>query len=149
VAHAPWSLARRSVDGADPQRRDIEAAIALHQSDTVIIHDFVHALEYLRKAAHCLYESGSSQAEDWVQKHAVALPVCSLAQGTSPASDPIANVTLGRCHDSSAERSTFASGLPLRSKTSTRGASMPSDGLFGNFKRQKLVTLFECFDNLF
>jgi len=61
------------IDGADPQRRDIEAAIALHRSDTVIIHDFVHALEYLWKAAHCLYEPGSSQAEDWVQKHAVAL----------------------------------------------------------------------------
>jgi len=33
----------------------------------------VHALEYLWKAAYCLYEPGSSQAEDWVHKHAVAL----------------------------------------------------------------------------
>ena len=61
------------IDGADPQRRDVEAAITRHRSDTVIIQDFVHALEYLWKAAYCLYESGSSQAEDWVRQHAVAL----------------------------------------------------------------------------
>ena len=61
------------IDGADPQRRDVDAAIARHRSDTVIIQDFVHALEYLWKAAYCLYATGSSQAEDWVQKHAVAL----------------------------------------------------------------------------
>ena len=61
------------LDGADPQRIAVEAAIARHRSDTVIIHDFVHALEYLWKAAYCLYEPGSSQAEDWVHKHAVAL----------------------------------------------------------------------------
>ena len=61
------------IDGADPQRRDIETAIASHRSDTVIIHDFVHALEYLWKAAYCLYEPGSSQAEDWVHKQAMSL----------------------------------------------------------------------------
>jgi hypothetical protein len=61
------------IDGSDPQRRDIEVAIAHHRSDTVIIHDFVHALEYLWKAAYCLYEPGPAQAEDWVKKHAVAL----------------------------------------------------------------------------
>ena len=61
------------LDGADPQRIAVEAAIARYRSNTVIIHDFVHALEYLWKAAYCLYPPGSSQAEDWVHKHAVAL----------------------------------------------------------------------------
>ena len=54
------------LDGADPQRIAVEAAIARHRSNTVIIHDFVHALEYLWKAAYCLYRPGSSQAEDRV-----------------------------------------------------------------------------------
>jgi hypothetical protein len=61
------------IDGADPQRRDVEAAIARHRSDTVIIQDFVHALEYLWKAAYCLYEPRSLEAQNWVRKHAVAL----------------------------------------------------------------------------
>ena len=61
------------LDGAEPQRIAVEAAIARHRSDTVIIQDFVHALEYLWKAAYCLYAPGSSQAEDWVHKHAMAL----------------------------------------------------------------------------
>ena len=61
------------IDGADPQRRDVDAAIARHRSDTVIIQDFVHVLEYLWKAVYCLYEPGSLQAQDWVRKHAVAL----------------------------------------------------------------------------
>ena len=61
------------LDGAEPQRIAVEAAIARHRSDTVIIQDFVHALEYLWKAVYCLYEPGTLQAEDWVHKHAFAL----------------------------------------------------------------------------
>ncbi len=32
----------------------------------MIIMDFIHVLEYLWKAAYCLYEKGSEAAESWV-----------------------------------------------------------------------------------
>lgn len=61
------------VDGQETQLKDVGAAIARHRADTVVIQDFVHALEYLWKAAYCFYADGSEEAEAWVMEHALAL----------------------------------------------------------------------------
>ena len=61
------------VDGQETQLGEVEAAIARHRPDTVVIQDFVHALEYLWKAAYCFYADGSEEAEAWVMEHALAL----------------------------------------------------------------------------
>jgi hypothetical protein len=61
------------VDGQEAQLGEVEMAIATHRADTVVIQDFVHALEYLWKAAYCFYADGTEKAEAWVQAHALAL----------------------------------------------------------------------------
>jgi len=61
------------VDGQEAQLREVEAAIARHRTDVVIIQDFVHALEYLWKAAYCFHADGTEEAETWVMAHALAL----------------------------------------------------------------------------
>ena len=61
------------VDGQETQLGEVEAAMARHRADTVIIQDFVHALEYLWKAAYCFHAAGTAEAEAWVQAHALAL----------------------------------------------------------------------------
>jgi hypothetical protein len=61
------------VDGQETQLGEVESAIARHRSDTVVIQDFVHALEYLWKAAYCFHADGTEEAEAWVQAHALAL----------------------------------------------------------------------------
>jgi hypothetical protein len=61
------------VDGQEAQLAEVERAIATHRADTVVIQDFVHALEYLWKAAYCFHADGTEEAEAWVQAHALAL----------------------------------------------------------------------------
>lgn len=61
------------VDGQEAQLGEVEMAIATHRVDTVVIQDFVHALEYLWKAAYCFHADGTEEAEAWVQAHALAL----------------------------------------------------------------------------
>ena len=61
------------VDGQETQLEEVEAAIKRHRTDTVVIQDFVHVLEYLWKAAYCFYDDGTEEAEAWVQAHALAL----------------------------------------------------------------------------
>jgi hypothetical protein len=61
------------VDGQEAQLAKVDAAIAKHRPDTIIIQDFIHALEYLWKAAHCLYLPGTKEAEEWVMDHALDL----------------------------------------------------------------------------
>ena len=61
------------VDGQEAQLGEVEMAIATHRADTVVIQDFVHALEYLWKAAYCFHADGTEKAEAWVQAHALAL----------------------------------------------------------------------------
>jgi hypothetical protein len=61
------------VDGQEAQLREVAAAIARHRADVVVIQDFVHALEYLWKAAYCFHEDGTCEAEAWVLEHALAL----------------------------------------------------------------------------
>jgi hypothetical protein len=72
------------VDGQEAQLREVEAAIARHRTDVVVIQDFVHALEYLWKAAYCFHADGTEAAEAWVMGHALALlqgKVSDLAAG--------------------------------------------------------------------
>ena len=61
------------VDGQEAQREEIAAAIARHRKDTGVIQDFVHALEYLWKAAYCFHADGTEAAEAWVLEHTLAL----------------------------------------------------------------------------
>jgi hypothetical protein len=61
------------VDGLEAQLGEVDAAIARHRADTVVIQDFVHVLEYLWKAAYCFHADGTEEAEAWVQAHALAL----------------------------------------------------------------------------
>jgi hypothetical protein len=61
------------VDGQEAQLGEVEMAIATHRADTVVIQDFVHALEYLWKAAYCFHADGTEEAEAWVQAYALAL----------------------------------------------------------------------------
>ncbi len=61
------------VDGQEAQQREVEAAIARHRTDVVVIQDFVHVLEYLWKAAYCFHADGTSEAEAWVLERAYAL----------------------------------------------------------------------------
>jgi hypothetical protein len=61
------------VDGQEMQLRDVQAAIARYRSDVVVIQDFIHALEYLWKAAYCFHPPGTEEAEKWVREHALAL----------------------------------------------------------------------------
>jgi hypothetical protein len=61
------------VDGQETQRGEVETAMARHRADVVVIQDFVHALEYLWKAAYCFHADGTEEAEAWVQAHALAL----------------------------------------------------------------------------
>lgn len=61
------------VDGQETQLGEVEAAMKRHRTDTMVIQDFVHVLEYLWKAAYCFYDDGTEEAEAWVQAHALAL----------------------------------------------------------------------------
>ena len=61
------------VDGQEAQQREVEAAIARHRTDVVVIQDFVHVLEYLWKAAYCFHADGTPEAETWVLERAYAL----------------------------------------------------------------------------
>jgi hypothetical protein len=61
------------VDGQEAQQREVEAAMARHRTDVVVIQDFVHVLEYLWKAAYCFHADGTQEAETWVLERAYAL----------------------------------------------------------------------------
>jgi hypothetical protein len=61
------------VDGQEAQQREVEAAIARHRTDFVVIQDFVHVFEYLWKAAYCFHAEGTQEDETWVLERAYAL----------------------------------------------------------------------------
>jgi hypothetical protein len=61
------------VDGQEAQQREVEAAMARHRTDVVVIQDFVHVLEYLWKAAYGFHDDGTQEAETWVLERAYAL----------------------------------------------------------------------------
>lgn len=67
----PWPIL---IDGHEQQLKNIESCIEKYQlSNTVIILDFIHVLEYLWKAAYCFEKEGSQQAENWVGKRALKI----------------------------------------------------------------------------
>jgi hypothetical protein len=61
------------VDGQEEQLRQVYAAANRDGSRVTVIQDFFHVLEYLWKAAWCLFEEGSTGAEEWVQRHAIEI----------------------------------------------------------------------------
>jgi hypothetical protein len=57
------------VDGQLQQIKLIQSALKQHQlTGAVLVLDLVHVIEYLWKAAYCLNEEGSPEAEAWVEK---------------------------------------------------------------------------------
>jgi hypothetical protein len=61
------------VDGNLDQLALVRKAARKAQVDVTIIIDVIHVLEYLWKAAYCLYDEGSKQAEDWVELRLIDL----------------------------------------------------------------------------
>lgn len=61
------------VDGNQDQIRHIEAAAKALNASIVMVMDFIHALEYLWKAAYALFGEDSPDAEHWVQRSAIKL----------------------------------------------------------------------------
>ena len=61
------------VDGHPHQLKVIERVMKRKKVKAVIVMDFIHVLEYLWKAAYCLYEQGSEAAENWVCERAIRI----------------------------------------------------------------------------
>ena len=59
------------VDGHPHQLKLIKQVMKQVKVRATIVMDFIHVLEYLWKAAYCLYEKGSEEAENWVCKRAL------------------------------------------------------------------------------
>lgn len=66
----PWVVL---LDGAEKQLDLVLDLIHGERSDVTIILDFIHVLEYVWKAAFCLYEVGRQEAGDWVGKRALQI----------------------------------------------------------------------------
>jgi hypothetical protein len=60
-------------DGQDELIRQVHAAAARYEVEVTLVQDFVHALEYLWKAAHALHPDDSAARESWVLERADAL----------------------------------------------------------------------------
>jgi len=95
------------VDGQEVQRREVEAAMARHRADVVVIQDFVHALESRWKAAYCFPAEGTEEAEAGVLEQALALlkgKVSEVAAGmrysaTRQALSPETRAPVDQCAD--------------------------------------------------
>ncbi|MCW7551174.1 ISKra4 family transposase [Endozoicomonas gorgoniicola] len=61
------------VDGHPHQLKMIERVARRKQVKTSIIMDFIHVLEYLWKAAHCLHDKGDKSIEKWVEQQALKI----------------------------------------------------------------------------
>jgi hypothetical protein len=59
------------VDGAEQQLVDILGTLNSYQPKITLVLDFIHALEYLWRAAHGIHPVGSPQAEEWVKEKAL------------------------------------------------------------------------------
>ncbi len=59
------------VDGQEHQLNLIQKSIRQHEVKPTIVLDFIHALEYLWKAAYCFHSEGSQEAEQWVKERAL------------------------------------------------------------------------------
>ena len=61
------------VDGDHSQLSRIRDFAELHGVCVTVVCDFIHVLEYLWKAAHCFYQAGSDEAEQWVTERALEI----------------------------------------------------------------------------
>lgn len=61
------------VDGNNHQLDLIQAEARARQLRVPIVVDFIHVLEYVWKAAWCLFAEGDPTAEQWVRKQALAI----------------------------------------------------------------------------
>ena len=59
------------VDGHPHQLKMIERIARKKQVKVSIVMDFIHVLEYLWKAAHCLHDKNNESIEQWVEKQAL------------------------------------------------------------------------------
>lgn len=59
------------VDGHPHQLKLINKIMKQKQVQAVIVMDFIHVLEYLWKAGHCLHEKGDESIERWVAERAL------------------------------------------------------------------------------
>lgn len=66
----PWVML---VDGARYQLDAIRAEITRRRIKVPILIDFIHVLEYLWKAAWCLFPQADPAAETWVAEHAITI----------------------------------------------------------------------------
>lgn len=57
------------VDGNQSQLQSIKRCAKKYQVEVTIVLDFIHVVEYVWKAAYCLYAEGSTRAAEWVAKH--------------------------------------------------------------------------------
>ena len=56
------------VDGHPHQLKMIERIASKKQVKVNIVMDFIHVLEYLWKAAHCLHDKNDESIEKWVEQ---------------------------------------------------------------------------------
>lgn len=59
------------VDGHPHQLKMIERIACKKQVEVSIVMDFIHVLEYLWKAAHCLHDKDDDSIEKWVEQQAL------------------------------------------------------------------------------
>jgi hypothetical protein len=68
--HRRWVVL---VDGNAHQIERTHAQARAHHAEVTIVIDFVHVLEYVWKAAWCLYREGDPAAERWVRTQALRI----------------------------------------------------------------------------
>ncbi|MBM7074699.1 ISKra4 family transposase, partial [Shewanella sp. 202IG2-18] len=61
------------VDGHPHQLKQIHQIMKKHKIKATVIMDFIHVLEYLWKAAWCIFEKGDPEVEDWIEKKATEI----------------------------------------------------------------------------
>lgn len=66
----PWIML---LDGNLHQLEIVKSMAKKHGVDVTVTVDFIHVLEYLWKAAHCLNAVGSKEAEQWVADRALSI----------------------------------------------------------------------------
>lgn len=66
----PWAIL---VDGGEEQLEIILRFLRDLKLDVTLVLDFIHVLEYVWKAAHALFNVGSTEAEDWVAEQALKI----------------------------------------------------------------------------
>ena len=70
IQQKPWIIL---VDGHVNQLRIINKILIEKKLKATVILDFIHVLEYLWKAAWCLFDKKDPQVEVWVAEHAIKI----------------------------------------------------------------------------